>query len=204
MRRRSVGEAERPFARSRRRDVAVACSFGPRTVAEVARQLATEPGSVTSVIRAMASDGVLLETEALHADGHAYILADEWRAPLAEAVGTSGPRGLIEPTQRLLLVGARDAAIAPEAAALIALDPIVLWVARLDGHARLLVVARGEDPADRTRVDRLEASVASTGAECLQFAVTQLFTNAEFVTYARTIGQRSPLDALGPAPPIGG
>jgi len=146
---------------------------------------------VTSVISALKKEGVLLETRAAHTNGRAFVLDERWRSALLEAIGSEAPRGLLEPTHRLLIIGSRDASVAAAAAVIVAGDPAVLWVARLEGPARLMAVARGADAHERTRVDRLEASLASAGADCVQLAVARILDLGDFLIYAKTISQPS-------------
>jgi hypothetical protein len=197
MRHQSAG-AHHPFASSRRRAVARACAFGARTSTEIARQLATDRGAVTTVIRQLVSEGVLRVTSVAHATGRAYELVHDWRPALVEATGSAAPRGQIEPGARLLIVGGRDAAAVAGVIAAVAADPVVVWAARLDGppQARLLITARGETPADRDQVDRLETVLAAAGLDCVQLRVDRVLELTELERYARTLTRRPPAPEL--------
>jgi hypothetical protein len=140
----------------------------------------------------MVGEGILRETVVPQAEGQAYALVDEWRPALLEAIGSEALRGQLENGHRLLLIGARDAAVFARAAVAIAADPVVLWAARVDGPARLLVVARGEDSSQQDQVDRLEARLADEGAECIQLRVSRVLELAELVGYAKTLAFRPP------------
>jgi len=193
MRSRSAG-MESPFQRPRRREVARACSFGARTTAEVARQLATETGSVTTVIRSLVSEGILRETTVPHARGQAYELVQKHRPSLLEAVASEAPRGQLEPERRLLLVASRDGAAFARAAAMIAADPVVLWAARVDGPARLLVLLRSDTTAQRNQVDRLESALGVEGLDCIQLRIDRIMELGELTQYAHLLER-------GPQPP---
>jgi hypothetical protein len=205
MRARSASsDRPRPFTRTRRREVAWACSFGPRTVAEIARQLATDAGSLTTVLTALVAEGVLDEVTVPHAEGRAYVLLEEWRDSLMEAIGSEAPLGLLDRGQRILVVGGRDAATAARAAAAIAGDPVVLWAVRIDGPARLLVAARAETPGEQQRVDRLEATIAALGVECFQFAIGHLLSLADLLGYAKMLNRPMPPPPALAASPMDG
>ncbi len=182
MSRRPVGE---PFTNAGRREAARACAYGPRTAGDVARQLAKERGSVTTVLDQLEKDGVLLATTVTHSTGKAYELDEKWRPALEEAVESADPRGLLQPGLRLLVIGGRNGAALRNVVVEIAALPVLAWCARLDGPARLLVAARGETPADRDQLDRFEAVVASEGLDCLQLRIDQVLELADVDRYAR-------------------
>lgn len=156
---------------------------------------------MTSVIRALVADGVLRETTLPHTEGAAYELVDEWREELLDAVGAEAPRGQLEIDQRLLLVGARDAAAFARAVAAIAADPAVLWATRIDGPARLLVATRGATADQRNQVDRLEAMLARDGLDCMQVRVDRVMSLRDLIGFAKILVRvpRRPGPDLGPA-----
>lgn len=187
-----------PFATARRREIARACSFGARTADDVARQLGTERGSITTVLSSLVAEGVLRETSASHTTGRAYELVQNWRPALTEAIGSDAPLGQIIPGGRLLVVGSRDPAALQRVIAAIAADPIVVWAARLDGPARLLVSARAVTSEEREQVDRLEALIAGEGVECVQLRIDRVMELPELEKYARTLKRRPVTPELSP------
>ena len=195
----SAGKGKR-FPTTRRREIARACSFGARTAGDIARQLGTDRGAVVQAVKALANEGVLRETTAPHSDGVAYELVKKYRAELFEAIGADSPRGQLLPNLRLLVIGSRDAGAFARAVAAVAADPVVVWSARVDGYARLVVAARAETDGERTRIDRLEALIADEGLDCAQLRVDRVMELSELLGgYAHTLARR-PLPPELPAP----
>jgi hypothetical protein len=185
----SVGKGGR-FARARRREIARACAFGARTKADIARVLADDPGSVSTMVDTLVSEGILRPSTAPHAKGQAYEFADAFRAELVEAIGFDVPRGQVLPGSRLLVVAGRNGSALARVALALAATPVVMWAARVDGPARFLVIARAETPEEKTQVDQLEASIADEGLECVQLHVDRVLDLSELTTYARSLAKK--------------
>jgi hypothetical protein len=146
----------------------------------------------------MANENLLHVTSVPHAVGSAYELSPEWRNELIAAVGSAAPPGLLLPEMRLLLVGARDTAAFARGLQVAVADPRVVWAARLDGPARLLLAVEAEDAAEREHVDRLESILSSEGLDVGQLRVDRLLDVESVVSYARELGAR-PHPAIPPS-----
>jgi DNA-binding MarR family transcriptional regulator len=190
-----------PFRTVRRREVARACSFGPRTATDVARQLATDSGSVTTVLSRLEQEGILRPAAAPHSRAQAYELVESWRPALLESIESDAPRGQLLHGRRLLLVGARDAAALARIAPAIATDPIVLWAARVDGPVRLVIAVRGDETSERAQVDRLQVVIEAEGLECVQLRIDGIMELAELREYAKVLSVPTPVPELGQGEP---
>jgi hypothetical protein len=179
-----------------RREVARACAYGARTAGDIARYLGKERGSVTSTVRGLVSEGVLRTTTVAHSPGEAYVLVPRWRRRLEKAIGSADPRGLLQPGLRVLIVGGRDAGALADVMADVAALPALVWCARVDGAARLLIATRGETVEERGQVDRLEAALGRAGLDCVQLRVDRVLELADVDRYARTLAVRPPQPSL--------
>jgi hypothetical protein len=142
---------------------------------------------VTTVIKSLVSEGILRETTVPHTRGHAYELVEKHRFSLLSSIASEAPRGQLEPERRLLLIATRDAAAFARGVARIAVDPVVLWAARVDGPARLLVVLRSDTTAQREQIDRLEAALNDEGLDCIQLRIDHVMELDELTKYARLL-----------------
>jgi hypothetical protein len=178
------------FARARRREIARACAFGARTKADIARLLADDPGSVSTMVDTLVSEGILRPRTVTHATGRAYEFDDAFRPELVEAIGSDVPRGQVLPGSRLLVVAGRNGSALTRVALALASAPVVMWIARVDGPARFLVATRAETPEERTQVDQLEGSIADEGLECVQLRVDRVLELSDLTTYARSLARK--------------
>jgi hypothetical protein len=168
-------------------------------MADIARQLAEEPGSIRTIVETLTSEGVLRETSVPHSEGRAYELDDQYRAELIDAIGFDVPRGQVLPGSRLLVVAGRNGSALARVALSLAAAPVVMWMARVDGPARFVVVTRSGTPEEKTQVDQLEASIADEGLECVQLRVDRVLEVGELTAYARSLDKKPRPPELPPA-----
>ena len=195
----TVHAAGTPFSSARRRAIALACRNAPRTRAQLGRQIGVDPGSLESVVRALRDEGVLETTTVGYARGAAFVLRAEWRDALDEAVAAVRPPGVIHRGLRLLVVAAGNQSAVEDGLAAAAVDPTIVWAARLDGQARILLALDVSEPRGAEQADRLEGTFSRAGAQCVHVLVSEVMARPRFAAYAHSVADRPHREVQAPA-----
>jgi hypothetical protein len=183
-----LSEGTGPFWSAGRRAIGEACREGPRTRAELGRQLGVKPGSLESTLKALLREGVLEQTNVERTRGAAFQVRPKWRRALDRTVQAAHVAGRLTPGLRLLVVSAGPGLT--DALAIAAVDPAVVWACRADGRARLVVATEATSVEQVDQVDRLESIFTGAGLDCIQLAITEVMTQPRLVEHARTVAGR--------------
>lgn len=163
-----------------RLNIAAAMRGRRRTLAECARALGKEYGSIDGVFSQMINEQVLEPLPGDAGPSTHYRLAAEEESVVDEAVAVAAAPGWLNDGQVLVEVRADDEVTLRRGLAHRELTTAVAWVMRLAGTepAALLVIS---SRAETVAVDRLAAAPPEVGVRCRLLPIARVTPGAQFI-----------------------
>jgi DNA-binding MarR family transcriptional regulator len=154
--------------------IARALSVGAKTVPQLAAALDTTDGALRAAVNGMERDRQIEKVEPRVARGQRWALTEAGRRLLEQ---TAVEPGVLLPGQRLVVLVDQGQGVSEAAWETLAEESgSILWAARLDGNAALLVALDSREPL---AADRLRSRLGTAGMSTVAGRVSETFDARE-------------------------